>query len=181
MALAASLWPAVAQAAGDRGRTPRPCRSADVTVTVPEQWPVHRPRRAARAASASTGTPSTSATRAAAPARPHLVGRTEAGAPDRPRSLQGVIAPDRVVTADRGPVGVVVAAGDDTPAPQEIAASVRFDDAPADVTTLPAGPDARTFGGRRPHASGAPARAARVRRRTPGSPASASTPAPHSR
>ena len=115
----------------------------DVSVTVPEAWPVHRLSgrpgcvRFDRHA-VYLGDPS----RSTCP--PHLVGRTEA-VHLTTRSLQGVVSPDRVVTAEDSPVGVVVAAGDDTAGAREIASSVRFDDATAEITTPSGRADARTF------------------------------------
>jgi hypothetical protein len=74
----------------------------------------------------------------------HLVGRVEA-VHLTTRSLQGVVSPDRVVTADDSPVGVVVAAGNDSAGARAIASSVQFDDATAEVTTPSGRADARTF------------------------------------
>ena len=72
---------------------------------------------------------------------PHLVGRTEA-VHLTTGSLQGVVAPDRVVTADGSPVGVVVSAGDDPALARQIAGSVTYADATPDVTA-PSGPRRR--------------------------------------
>jgi hypothetical protein len=142
--LTASLWPAAAQAAQDVDRAgTRTVSFRDVSVTVPEAWPVHRLSgrpgcvRFDRHA-VYLGDPS----RSTCP--PHLVGRTEA-VHLTTGSLQGVVSPDRVVTAEGSPVGVVVAAGDDTPGARAIASSVRFEDAPAEITTPSGRVDARNF------------------------------------
>ena len=142
VALTVSLWPATAQAA-ENGTDTRTVSFRGVSVTVPEAWPVHRLSgepgcvRFDRHA-VYLGDPS----RSTCP--PHLVGRVEA-VHLTTRSLQGVVSPDRVVTADDSPVGVVVAAGNDTAGAREIASSVRFDDATAEITTPSGQADARTF------------------------------------
>ncbi len=143
-ALVGSLLPAAAEAADDTsGPGTKTVSFRGVSVTVPDAWPVHdlagRPGcvRFDRHA-VYLGDPS----RSTCP--PHLVGRTEA-VHLTTGSLQGVVAPDRVVTSEGSPVGVVIAAGDNTPAAREIASSVTYDGAPAEVTAPFGRADARTF------------------------------------
>jgi hypothetical protein len=143
--LGAGLLPAVpAEAAGtaDDAAT-RTVRFRGTEVTVPAGWPVRhvagRPGcvRFDRHA-VYVGDPS----RSTCP--PHVVGRTEA-VHLTTQSLQGVVAPDRVVTSDASSVSVVVSAGDDPAAARAVAQSVDFDAGSADVTAPEGRADARTL------------------------------------
>ncbi len=143
-AMAATLVPTAADAAQGASRPDtRTVSFRDASVTVPDSWPVidlaGRPGcvRFDRHA-VYLGDPS----RSTCP--PHLVGRTEA-VHLTSGSLQGVVSPDRVVTSEGSSVGVVVAAGDDTPAAREIASSVTYDDATAEITAPSGRADARSF------------------------------------
>ncbi len=114
-----------------------------VAVQVPDSWPVRDLAGHAGCVrfdrhAVYLGDPS----RSTCP--PHLVGRTE-GVHLTTGSLQGVIAPDRVVSADGSKVGVVVSAGDDPALARQIAGSVTFPDATPDVTAPSGLADARTF------------------------------------
>jgi hypothetical protein len=138
--LALSLWPAAAHAAGDSTRT---VSFRGVSVSVPATWPVRhlagRPgcvRFDQHAVYLGDPSPST--------CPPHLVGRTEA-VHVTTGSFQGVVSPDRVVTAAGSKVGVVVSAGQHPAAAARIAASVRYRGATADVTAPAGRRDARTF------------------------------------
>jgi hypothetical protein len=129
-------------AAGDLPGT-RTVSFRGVTVQVPDSWPVRA--LAGRAGcvrfdrhAVYLGDPS----RSTCP--PHLVGRTEA-VHLTTGSLQGVVAPDRVVTADGSTVGVVVSAGDDPALARRIARSVSYAHSSADVTAPSGLADARTF------------------------------------
>jgi hypothetical protein len=141
-ALAATALPTVA-VAGDNATGTRTVSFRGVSVQVPDSWPVRRLSgrpgcvRFDRHA-VYLGDPS----RSTCP--PHLIGRTQA-VHLTTGSLQGVIGPDRVVTADGSPVGVVVSAGDDPSLADRIARSVDYGAATADIVT-PSGPaDARIF------------------------------------
>lgn len=147
-ALAVGAWLAPAGAVAATGTGPAPAATRTVTfrgvtVTVPASWPVLRVQgrpgcvRFDRPA-VYLGDP----TRSTCP--PRLVGRTEA-VHVTTRSLQGVVAPDRVVTAPGSTVGVVVAAGADTPLARAIARSVTYDDARPDVDVPRGLADARTL------------------------------------
>jgi hypothetical protein len=110
---------------------------------VPSDWPVRRVDGTAACVrfdqhAVYLGDPS----RSTCP--PHLVGRTEA-VQLTTRSLQGVVAPDRVVTAPGSPVGVVVSAGDDAALARTIADSVTYTAATPDITAPSGRTDARTF------------------------------------
>ena len=114
-----------------------------VSLRVPTSWPVVR--LAGRAGcvrfdrhAVYLGDPA----RSTCP--PHLVGRTEA-VHVTAGSLQGVVRPDRVVTADGSEVGVVVVAGEDPALARTIASTVDYDEGPADVTAPSGRADARTF------------------------------------
>lgn len=114
-----------------------------VSVSVPSSWPVVR--LAGRAGCVRLdrhalylGDPA----RSTCP--PTLVGRTEA-VHVTAGSLQGVVRPDRVVTADGSRVGVVVVAGDDPTLARQIASTVDYDGAQAEVTAPSGRADARTF------------------------------------
>jgi hypothetical protein len=114
-----------------------------VAVQVPDSWPVrdlagHPGCVRFDRHAVYLGDPS----RSTCP--PHLVGRTEA-VHLTTGSLQGVVAPDRVVTADGSEVGVVVSAGDDPALARQVAGSVTYPDATADVTAPSGRADARTF------------------------------------
>jgi hypothetical protein len=147
-ALAVSLVPAAgAQAAtGTAALTSSDTRTVSfrgVSVTVPAAWPVRRMSGQPGCVrfdehAVYLGDPS----RSTCPS--DLVGRTES-VHLTTGSLQGVISPDRVVTAADSPVGVVVSAGDDTAAAREIASSVTYGDQPAEVTAPSGRSDARTF------------------------------------
>jgi hypothetical protein len=139
-----SVVPA-AQAATRDGTAPgtRTVSFRGASVTVPADWPVRNVagrRGCVRFDQHAVylGDPR----RSTCP--PHLVGRTEA-VHLTTRSLQGVVAPDRVVTSDDSPVAVVVAAGDDTAAARQVARSVTFDGATADVDAPSGAADARTL------------------------------------
>ena len=143
-AMAATVWPAAAQAAtpaGGAGTTQVSYRG--VTLTVPSSWPVRR--LAGRPGcvrfdrhAVYLGDPS----RSTCP--PHLVGRT-GSVHVTASSLQGIVRPDRVVTAEGAQVGVVVAAGSDRRTARRIAASVTYDGVKADVTVPSGTSDARAF------------------------------------
>jgi hypothetical protein len=75
-----------------------------------------------------------------------LVGRTQA-VHLTTRSTQGVARPDRVVTSTDSPVSVVVSAGDDPTLAREIASSVTYPDATAEVLAPDSIADARTLAG----------------------------------
>jgi hypothetical protein len=113
------------------------------SVTVPSDWPVRRMDGRPGCVrfdqhAVYLGDPS----RSMCP--PHLVGRTEA-VQLTTRSLQGVVTPDRVVTAPGSPVGVVVSAGDDAAQARAIADSVTYAAAAPDVSAPTGRADARTF------------------------------------
>ena len=145
LALATSLVPA-AQAstpqAGDTAAT-RTVSYRGATVTVPSGWPVHdlagRPGcvRFDRHA-VYRGDPSAST------CPPHLVGRTES-VHLTTRSLQGIVAPDRVVSSPGSAVSVVVAAGSQPAAAARVARSVTFGGAAGDVDAPSGRSDARTL------------------------------------
>ena len=142
--LAASLAPAAVAAGGDDAPDgTRTVSYRGASVTVPSDWPVRdlagRPGCVRFDEHAVyLGDPS----RSTCP--PHLVGRTEA-VHLTTESLQGVVAPDRVVTADDSPVSVVVSAGDDAAAARQVAQSVTFADGTADVDAPSGAADARTL------------------------------------
>jgi hypothetical protein len=142
--LAASLAPAARAATGGPAADgTRTVSYRGASVTVPAGWPVRdlagRPGCVRFDEHAVyLGDPS----RSTCP--PHLVGRTEA-VHLTAKSLQGVVAPDRVVTADDSSVSVVVSAGDDTAAAREVAQSVTFADGAADVDAPSGAADARTL------------------------------------
>ena len=73
-----------------------------------------------------------------------LVGRTQA-VHLTTRSTQGVTRPDRVVSAAGSPVSVVVSAGDEPSLARDIAASVSYQDAAADVVAPDTVAEARTL------------------------------------
>ncbi len=139
--LTVSLAPAtVAAAAG--GADTRTVTWRGASVTVPADWPVRevegRPGcvRFDRHA-VYLGDPS----RSTCPA--HLVGRTGA-VHLTTKSLQGVVAPDRVVTSDGSRVAVVVSAGGDVAQARSVARSVELPG--ASRLRAPSGPsDARTL------------------------------------
>jgi hypothetical protein len=161
--LGATLLPSAAQAAttprGSDGAATRTVSFRGVSLQVPQSWPVRhlsgRPGcvRFDRHA-VYLGDP----TRSTCP--PHLVGRTGA-VHVTAGSLQGVVSPDRVVTATRSPVGVVVSAGDDPALARDIAASVEYDGAQADVTAPAGRADARTFADATPMTAAASTSSAR--------------------
>lgn len=143
-ALVLSLAPAAqavaATSAADGSRT---VTYRGASVTVPAGWPVRD--LAGRPGCVRfdehvvyLGDPS----RSTCP--PHLVGRTEA-VHLTTKSLQGVVAPDRVVTSEGSAVSVVVSAGGDTPAARSIARSVSFADASAAIAAPSGRADARTL------------------------------------
>lgn len=138
-ALVLPAWSAPAQATGD-GDT-RTVRFRGVSVTVPASWPVHRMAgrpgcvRFDRQA-VYVGDPS----RSTCP--PQLVGRTRA-VHLTTRSAQGVVSPDRVVTAAGSPVSVVVSAGDRPGVARRIAGGVAYSGARAAVSAPSGRSDAR--------------------------------------
>jgi hypothetical protein len=145
-ALSAPAWPAPV-AAAERSRATKEVSFRGVTVSVPKSWPVRRmagkpgcvrfDRRAVY-----VGDP----TRTTCP--PHLVGRTVAvhlttGSP------QGVVRPDRVVTSRRSPVTAIVSSGDNRRLARDIARSVTFSGAQAQVLAPSGSRAARTLAGSR--------------------------------
>jgi hypothetical protein len=141
-ALGLTLLPTVALAQAPRAGS-RAVSYRGVTLEVPATWPVLRLDRRAGCVrfdrhAVYLGDPA----RSTCP--PHLVGRTEA-VHLTTGSLQGVVSPDRVVTADGSRVGVVVSAGDEPSLARRIAGSVDYAGAAADVTAPSGLADARTF------------------------------------
>lgn len=129
LGLALPLWPATSAAAAERGSQQVTYRGA--TVTVPADWPVLRV--AGRPGCVRFDRPAVylgDPSRSTCP--PQLVGRTQA-VHLTTRSLQGVTAPDRVVTAPGSAVAVVISAGGDAAAARRIAETVSFSGARADV------------------------------------------------
>jgi hypothetical protein len=143
LAAVALLAPAAPAVAGTPSTADQTVTFRGTSVTVPSDWPVRRVDGRAGCVrfdrhAVYLGDPS----RSTCP--PHLVGRTEA-VQLTTRSLQGVVAPDRVVTAPGSPVGVVVSAGDDVAQARAIADSVTYAAATPDVTAPSGRTDARTF------------------------------------
>jgi hypothetical protein len=116
-----------------------------VEVTVPADWPVRRMAggpgcvRFDRQA-VYLGDPTSST------CPPHLVGRTEA-VHLTTGSAQGVVAPDLVVSNDGSPVTAIVSAGEDPVGAQEIARTVTFTGADAEVLAPSGRSSARTLAG----------------------------------
>ncbi|HEX4699379.1 MAG TPA: DUF1906 domain-containing protein [Actinomycetes bacterium] len=146
LAAVALLTPATPALAGTQvadAAVSRTVTFRGTSVTVPSDWPVRRVDGQPGCVrfdqhAVYLGDPS----RSTCP--PHLVGRTEA-VQLTTRSLQGVVAPDRVVTAPGSPVGVVVSAGDGAAQARVIADSVTYADATPEVTAPSGRRDARTF------------------------------------
>jgi hypothetical protein len=141
--LAGSLVPAAHAATDGTPTGTRTVSYRGTSVTVPAEWPVRdvagRPGCVRFDEHAVyLGDPS----RSTCP--PHLVGRTEA-VHLTSDSLQGVVAPDRVVTTADSAVAVVVSAGDDTAAARQVASSVSFEGGTADVDAPAGAADARTL------------------------------------
>ncbi len=116
-----------------------------VGVEVPADWPVRRMAgrpgcvRFDRTA-VYLGDPS----KVTCPA--DLVGRTQA-VHLTSRSTQGVARPDRVVTSTDSPVSVVVSAGDEPALARDIASTVTYQGATAEVVAPDSVADARTLAG----------------------------------
>ncbi len=147
VALATSLAPAAQGATtASTGEGTRSVTFRGVTVAVPVDWPVRdmagRPgcvRFDEHAVYLGDPRPST--------CPPHLVGRTGA-VHLTSRSLQGVVAPDRVVTSPGSAVSVLVTTDDAPDSRQlarQVAGSVTFAGAPAAVAAPSGAADARTL------------------------------------
>ena len=132
-------------ASGLDGSETRTVSFRGVRVDVPAEWPVRRmagepgcvrfDRRAVY-----VGDPS----RVTCPA--DLVGRTQA-VHLTTRGTQGVALPDRVVTSTDSPVSVVVSAGDEPALARDIASTVTYQDATANVIAPDSVSDARALAG----------------------------------